>query len=238
MQRYFTNIKNNDTFTLNSDDSYHLIKVMRQKESDEVEVIYNNSLYITQIIKKSPLVILKIIEEKKQDIIALPKITIAQGLVKEQKMDYIIQKSTELGINTIIPLQLQRSIIKVDKHDNKKVTRWQKVAKAASEQSKRYDIPTITNIMDIEDLIKQDDYTLKVICTVNQVSRTIKTVLSNITVSDKILFVIGPEGGFDLKEEELLINNGFISTSLGSRVLRTETSSSFILSTINYIFLR
>lgn len=238
MQRYFTNLKNNDTFTLNSDDSYHLIKVMRQKEYDEVEVIYNNSLYITQIIKKSPLVILKIIEEKKEDIITLPKITIAQGLVKEQKMDYIIQKSTELGINTIIPLQLQRSIIKIDKHDNKKVTRWQKVAKAASEQSKRYDIPTITNIMDIEDLIKQDDYTLKVICTVNQVSRTIKTVLSNITVSDKILFVIGPEGGFDLKEEEILINNGFISTSLGSRVLRTETSSSFILSTINYIFLR
>ena len=69
-------------------------------------------------------------------------------------------------------------------------------------------------------------------------SKSIKTVLSNVNISDRILIVVGPEGGFTKKEEEELINNGFISVSLGDRVLRTETASLFVLSIINYIFMR
>ena len=67
---------------------------------------------------------------------------------------------------------------------------------------------------------------------------SLKKFLKNVSKSDTILFVIGPEGGFSNEEENILINNGFISTSLGSRVLRTETASTFVLSIINYIFMR
>ena len=92
----------------------------------------------------------------------------------------------------------------------------------------------ITNLKDLIS-VKCD---CKYICTVNEKSKTIKSVLSNANKSDTILFVIGPEGGFDPSEEEILINNGFTPVTFGKNVLRSETASLFILSAVNYEFLR
>ena len=235
MQRYFVNKIEKNTFTLNSDDSYHLLTVMRAKEKDLVEIIYNEETYICTIEETTPVVKCLIIEKKEKQDDTIPKVTIAQSLVKEQKMDYVLQKSTELGVDKIIPLRVKRSIIKLDKNDKKKIDRWQKIVHEASEQSKRYSIPKVENISDVTDLINLN-YDYKILCSVNELSTTLKKGLQNISKSDTILIVIGPEGGFDPSEEELLINNGFISVSLGNRVLRTETASSFVLSVINYIF--
>lgn len=235
MQRYFVNKIESNTFTLNNDDSYHLGKVMRAKEKDLVEIIYKEETYICKVDELIPFVKCSIIEKKELKEDFIPKVTIAQSLVKEQKMDYVLQKSTELGVDKIIPLRVKRSIIKLDKNDNKKIDRWQKIVHEASEQSKRVSIPKVENISDISDLIKFD-YDYKILCSVNEMSTTLKRGLQNISKSDTILIVIGPEGGFDPSEEEMLINNGFTSVSLGSRVLRTETVSSFVLGVINYIF--
>ena len=90
--------------------------------------------------------------------------------------------------------------------------------------------------MEIKDLAKLD-YDLKILCTVNELSMRLKNVLSKDLNNLKILFVIGPEGGFTDKEEKMLIDNGFISTSFGSSVLRTETASLYVLSIINYILM-
>lgn len=235
MQRYFVDNIEKNVFTLNNDDSYHLVTVMRAKEKELVEIIYNEETYICMIDEIIPVVKCSIIEKKERKNNTIPRITIAQSLVKEQKMDYVLQKSTELGVDKIIPLKVKRSIIKLDKNDNKKIDRWQKIVHEASEQSKRISIPKVENISDINDLIHLN-YDYKILCSVNELSTTLKKGLQNINKSDTILIVIGPEGGFDPSEEELLINNGFISVSLGSRVLRTETASSFVLSVINYIF--
>ena len=167
----------------------------------------------------------------------LPKVSIAQSLVKEQKMDYILQKSTELGVYEIIPIYTERSIIKVkDKYDQK-IERWKKVVKEASEQSKRFTLPYLNRIINLNELIKEK-YDFKFVCSVNEKTKTIKNVLSNVNINDTILFVIGPEGGFSEKEEKLLVDNGFQPITLGENVLRTETSSTFVLSVINYHFMR
>ena len=91
--------------------------------------------------------------------------------------------------------------------------------------------------MDLKDLVNVNAK-YKFVCSVKEKSKTIKSILSNVNNSDTILFVIGPEGGLDNYEEEFLINNGFISITFGNNVLRTETASSFILSVINYEFMR
>ncbi len=236
MQRYFCKEKENDIFTLSSEDSYHITKVMRYNIGTNIEIVYDNTLYIANIINLSGLVkaqVIKIVDENINSYF----VTIAQSLVKEQKMDYILQKGTELGASCFIPLDVTNSIVKLNGKENKKIERWRKVVKEASEQSKRLDIPIVTNILSIDDLVKEK-YDLKILCSVNETSKNIKTVLSNIKQSDRILFVIGPEGGFTDQEEQKLKNNDFISTSLGSRVLRTETASTFVLSIINYIFMR
>ena len=237
MQRYFVDTKDNE-FNLSNDDSYHIIKVMRNKIGEKIEVVIDKKVYICEIVDMSNNVVTV---QKKEEIYndsELPcEVIIVQSLVKEQKMDYILQKSCELGVSKIIPLNTIRSIVKLDKKEIKKIDRWHKILKEASEQSKRVVIPTIEEISNIKDLTNiSADY--KILCTVNEMSTTIKRVLSNDLKGAKIVLVIGPEGGFTDEEEKILIDSGYIPTSFGSRVLRTETASLYALSIINYILMR
>lgn len=235
MQRYFCN-QDSDLFTLSRDDSYHITKVMRYNIGTKIEIVCNNTLYLSEITSLTPFVVAKKIASIDNDSKSL-NVTIAQSLVKEQKMDYILQKGTELGAKEFIPLITTRSVVKIENKEDKKINRWNLIVKEASEQSKRLDIPLVNKAHNIKEL-SHLDYDYKILCTVNELSKSIKTVLSNIQESDRILIVVGPEGGFTKEEEDYLINNGFISVSLGSRVLRTETASLFVLSIINYILMR
>ena len=235
MQRYFKDT-NLDLFELSVDDSYHITKVMRNKIGDKIEVVIDKKLYICEIVELKDLVKVQRIEEVICDSELPCFVTIAQSLVKEQKMDLILQKSCELGVSEIIPINATRSIVKLDKKETKKIDRWNKILKEASEQSKRIIIPKVKEIMDIKDLVNLD-YDIKILCTVNELSMSLKKVLDKDLTNLKILFVIGPEGGFTDNEEKILIDNGFISTSFGKRVLRTETASLYALSIINYILM-
>ena len=237
MQRYFTK-EDSDTFSLSRDDSYHILKVMRLKKDDLVEIVSKQKLYICKIINSdNNIVTVRKVEEIKQDSELDCQVTIVQSLVKEQKMDFILQKCCELGVSRIIPLNTKRSIVKLDSKETKKIERWNKILKEASEQSKRVVIPTVSNICSIEDLVKED-YDIKILCTVNELSNDIKKVLSKDLNGARIVIVIGPEGGFEKEEEQTLIANGYVPTSLGKRVLRTETASLYALSIINYITMR
>ena len=235
MQRYFTNKINDKFITLSGEDTYHITKVMRMGINDKVEVVYDQKLLISRIIELEPLVKVEILEEVVEDKTLSYDITIVQSLVKEQKMDYILQKLTELGVSKIIPYAASRSIIKLDKKEDKKILRWQTIVKEASEQSKRNSIPVVENVINLSNLVKLSDYDIKILCTVNETSQNLKKVLSNILHGAKILFVIGPEGGFTLEEEKVMMENGFLSISLGNSVLRTETASTFIMSVVRYI---
>lgn len=237
MQRYFVDKIDGDFFTISNDDSYHILKVMRMEIDDKIEVVYNHNEYLCKIVAIENNVkckVISILDEKERNI---PKITIAQSLVKEQKMDYILQKATELGVDEIIPICTERSIVKLENKEDKKKERWKKVLKEASEQSKRVEIPNLESVISLKELLNKK-YDFKFICSVNERVKTIKSVLSKVDISDTILFVIGPEGGLSSQEEEMLLSNGFEAISLGSNVLRTETASSFILSAISYEFMR
>ncbi len=236
MQRYFTNLKNNNKFTLSNNDTYHINTVMRMNINDKLEIVYNNEVYISEIIKLKPNVICKAINilEKYNKII--PQVTIIQSLIKDNKLEYVFQKSTELGIYELILFSADRSIVKV-KDNDKKMERWNKILKEASEQSKRNSIPILNKIIDINE-INNLDYNYKFLCTVNEESKYIKEELQKVNINDRIVFVVGPEGGFTDNEEKEFFENGFIPVSLGQNVLRTETAGLFILSVINYHFTR
>ena len=237
MQRYFSKAQE-DEFLLSKDDSYHVIKVMRNKIGDFVEVVMDEEVYICEIVAINNDDVTLIKKKRIDSDSELPcEVTIAQSLVKEQKMDYILQKSCELGVYKIIPLNTTRSVVKLDKKETKKLDRWHKILKEASEQSKRVVIPTIEPVSSVADLTKLS-YDLKILCTVNELSTTLKRVLSKDLNGARIILVIGPEGGFTKEEEKILIDNGYISTSFGNRILRTETASLYALSIINYVLMR
>ena len=231
MQRYFCNKLDDNKFTLSSDDSFHIEKVMRMKLGEKIEVVYNNETYISIIESFNPVTCIinnKLDENNEMN----KKIIIVQSLVNEQKMDMILQKCTELGMYKFIPYKAVNSIIKDNGILDKKIDRWQRIVKEASEQSKRNIIPEVLEVMDINEIInyKED---LKLICSTIS-DNNLKNVIRDSNNYDTIMLVIGPEGGFDPHEEEKFINNGFIPISLGKRILRTETASLCILSMFNY----
>ena len=235
MQRYFAKEKNEDNFILYDTDHHHIKNVMRYKIGDEVEIVYDKKVYICMISSLEPLTF-KINDIKEENRNLPLKLTIAVPLVGEQKFDLIIQKLTELGVDTIIPIKTARSIVKIDdKRENKKISRWRLICKEASEQAKRIDIPTVTEIHSLKEL-KDYPAKLKLVCSLNEKTQTIDKYLDNNL--KEILFVIGPEGGLSNEEETYLLTNGFKPTSLGKRVLRVETAAIYLASVINYIYER
>ena len=232
MQRYFSNNVNNNEYLLSKDDEYHIKKVMRMNKGDKIEIVDNKKVFICEIISIDP-VKARIIEEKNENNENDKTIILVQSLVNETKMDYVLQKGTELGINEFYAYKAVNSVIKENSKSTKKIERWQKIVKEASEQSKRNIIPKVNNIVDIKELcnLKAD---VKLLLTVNEKTKNIKNILKDFRKYDTLIIVIGPEGGFTSFEENELIKSGFISTSLGKRVLRSETAGMVAISMINY----
>ncbi len=153
-------------------------------------------------------------------------------------MELIIQKTTEIGVKKIIPVAMERSIVKLNEKDGKKkIERWQKIAEVAAKQSKRDIIPKIENIIKMSDLCSEiKAYELFIVAYENEGEITLKQVLQENRGIRKIGVLIGPEGGIDEKEIEKLVQNGAKTISLGKRILRTETAPITIASNIVYEF--
>ena len=232
MQRYFCDNLVNNEYLLSNDDSYHIKKVMRMKIGDKIEIVDDKRTYHCEIISLDP-VKAKVIEELNENNENDFEIILVQSMVNENKMDYVLQKGPELGVNKFYIYKAVNSVVKENGKNDKKLFRWQKIVKEASEQSKRNIIPKVVGIIDLKELGKLES-DLKILLSVNEKNKNIKKVLKNFKKYDRIMVVVGPEGGFTSEEEKILIENGFISTSLGQKVLRTETASLVAISMINY----
>ena len=219
---------------LEESDIRHIKKVMRMSINDKIEVVYNNKLHICEITSLEPFNI-KVIEKLDEDKKTKIELTVAVALVKEQKMDLILQKLTELGVSRIIPVSMERCIVKLDKERfNKKKVRWESICKEASEQSKRTNIPIIEDIKSIKDLTKEDA-DLKLVASTKEKEKLLNYYLQSIEDCAKIIMVIGPEGGISDKEEDILVSNGYNRVSFGNLIFRVETATIYVASIINYI---
>ncbi len=174
-----------------------------------------------------------IIEEKIESTELSVKVDLYQGIPKSDKMEAIIQKSVELGVNTIFSVNMKNCIAKI-KDENKKQERWQKISESAAKQSKRNIIPSIEKSVNIDFICNNiKNYDLVIIAYENEENITIKDILKENKI-EKIAIVVGPEGGLTEKEVDKLINSGAKVATLGKRILRTETAPITMLSMIMY----
>lgn len=244
MPRFF--VKNEQikgtTIEILGEDVKHIKNVLRKQIGDNIEICDQDTekSYICEIEKIGNESILTNIIEELQSYDDNIKVDIYQGLPKADKMELIIQKSVELGVNSIIPVAMKRCVVKIDsKDESKKIARWQKIAESAAKQSGRSTIPEIKNIVNIEKIIQLiKEYDCVIVAYENEKNNTIKRELLEIKekVHDKvkIAVVIGPEGGLEEKDVELLKHNGAKIVTLGHRILRTETVALNVLSIIMY----
>ncbi|MBI5555819.1 MAG: 16S rRNA (uracil(1498)-N(3))-methyltransferase [Elusimicrobia bacterium] len=177
----------------------------------------------------------KIINRLKTGAADKVKLTLVQGLAKGEKMDLIIQKGSEIGVDVFIPCRCERTIIKIDQAGAaKKQARWQKIAQAAAEQSHSMTVPIVEPVADFASVLRQiKPGHLALIPWEGEKSTSIKKILKNTSV-DNITIFIGPEGGFSEQELATAKEAGVIPVSLGPRILRTETAGIVTAAIVRY----
>lgn len=165
------------------------------------------------------------------------EITLLQALIKSGPMDYLIQKTSELGADRLIPFEAIRSVVRPDETRlEKKMTHWKKVAKSAAKQSGRTKPLKVLPVSSFESLLGRykDDHALKVILWEEEDSTDLKEVLRATPAKRHYAGMIGPEGGFSGEEVDLAQRAGFIPVSLGRRILRAETAAIAITAIVQY----
>ena len=241
MDRFFTP-KNNinleqNTCIIDGEDVKHNSRVLRCKENDKLEVCdMDNNEYICEIreINKDN-ILLDIIEKVNIKRESSLKVKLYQGMPKGTKMELILQKLTEIGVDEIVLVQTKRSVTKIDnKKEDKKIERWERIIYEAAKQSKRGKIPTLRGVLTFKEALedmKNNDLNL---CPYeNERTISIKECLKDVS-ADTIGIFVGPEGGFEEDEIEKIQDIDGKVVSLGPRILRTETASVVASSIVLY----
>jgi len=227
----------NGLLKIEGDEVKHIQKVLRLKAGDEI-VLFDGlgKEFEGTIIKEgrsSVTVKIERILSSKGD--SLFEVTLAQSLLKGEKMDFLIQKATELGVKEIIPFFSSRSVPLLEKSRRlKRHLRWEKIAVEASKQCGRGVVPKIDSLRDYPDMLRvASTNSLRLILWEGD-GMKLKEVLERSREKTKIFFVIGPEGGFSQEEVEKARKAGFVTVTLGRRILRAETASLCLLSIFQY----
>lgn len=216
------NIRENIVVIDEKQDINHLKNSFRMKAGDKLRVVDGEYEYMCKIIEVEKKEILAEIEEKIEDNYSTKcEIDIAQGLLKNDKMDLTIQKLTEVGINRIIPMITERTIVKV----TEKKSKWDVVSKEALKQCQGVKLVKITPPTKLKN-IDFENYDL-VLLPYECAEGTKITDVTRVSEKEltKVLYLIGPEGGFAEKEVEFLMDKGVKVVSLGKRILRAETAA-------------
>lgn len=243
MQRYFVNRNEvkDDELTISGEDAHHISRVMRASIGDEILCCVDKETYLCTLTDITKEYVIASIVQTVDEVVELPHhVTIAQGMPKGDKLDFVIQKGTELGAAQFQPFYSSRTIVKWKQEKAvKRVERLNKIAKEAAEQSHRKAIPTVFNPITFEHLLQaSENFQLKIVAyeeeARNNEKDELKRVLHSLTGEESILFVVGPEGGFSADEIEAFKENDFSICGLGPRILRTETASLYMLAALSY----
>jgi 16S rRNA (uracil1498-N3)-methyltransferase len=203
--------------------SHYLTRVLRKTEGDQVTLFngdgWNYSGEIYEVLHQS--VFIKFVSRQFPNNESELKITLVQAISRGERMDYSLQKATELGVYCIQPLMCHRVEVRLDeKRKAKRLAHWQGVVVSASEQCGRATIPDVTEPVSLQEWLRSSTLGSRLI-----LDPQAQTSLSSVAViNNAVSILVGPEGGFSDEEMELALKNGVTAVSLGPRVLRTESA--------------
>lgn len=242
MTRFFISsdqIKGDAVF-LRGEDRHHLLNVLRQGPGAKITVLNGKGEeYLVKITAVTDDqvngTVIKKVERQTEPRI---KITLVQSLPKADKFEWILQKNTELGVSRFQPVFTERSNIRLaPEARERKQERWKKIIREAAEQSGRQVIPALEPIRKWDEIISGFDDGLVLIPWENETTQSLKQVLeSEKEIPKQVTVLIGPEGGFSIKEVEKAQSKGAVSVTLGPRILRTETAGLVVASALLYHF--
>lgn len=207
------------------DDVVRHLNVLRVKNTEEIVLFNGNGkVYpaLPEVLEKRRASV-RILREEATDNESPLNITLVQAVSSAERMDFTLQKSVELGVAEIRPVISERCVVRLSgERAEKRVARWQEIVVSACEQSGRNIVPKVLPLTTYAQALQQlPQETTKLLMSLNRAQK-----LSDVQPqSGKVVFMVGPEGGWTEKEEQQAFDAGFQSVTLGKRVLRTETAS-------------
>ena len=221
--------------TVSGSAATHLGKVLRLRERDNVILFNGEGLdHMARIISISRTGVTVVILASQQTQTESPiTVTLMQGICQNHRMDMLIRKSTELGVNGIRPIICERSVVKVDQdRATKKIDHWRAIVISACEQCGRSRLPDIAGPESLAPALHRLDGNTARLMLDPEGTDTLESAIGS---AESIALLIGPEGGLTDAERDSATNAGFRSTRLGPRILRTETAPIAALSIIQYL---
>lgn len=240
MQQYFVKepLHLHQRIELNEEQSHHIQHVLRMKQGEQIRIANAMQEVFSAHVEFVQKQVYAILDEA----IDVPKsertITLAQALIKGEKWDFLVQKACELGVSQIQPFVSKRCVVKIkDEKQDKKRTRWNKIALEACEQCKRPSIVEVREPIDMSSLLMQEaDVKLIAYELADHTTMKLKDALDQHADAQSILCVIGPEGGFEERELQEFMRHGYHCVSLGPRILRAETAALAMIHSITFTF--
>jgi 16S rRNA (uracil1498-N3)-methyltransferase len=230
-------IQAHQTITLSKEHSQHMCKVLRLKE-DELLSVFNPDLgeFSARLVEANPKA--AVIQIQNQTHLAPKKpdchLHLAQVISRGDRMDYSIQKATELGVHEITPIISERCGVQLSKERQaNRMEHWQGVIESAVQQCGRIDLPLLHKPMILEDWLNEKKEGLYLAALVSSKENPIKNVQQT---PSRITVLIGPEGGFSLQEEHMMKEKDLLAWQIGPRVLRTETATVVALTLLQHYF--
>lgn len=223
--------------TIRGDDANHISKVLRMKPGEHVTACDTDGCeYETVVRRTGAEVLLDVLSSKMSQNEPPYKAVVYQALVKGDRFDTVLQKSTELGAAEIVPVMTSRCTVKLTPSEyGKKVERWQRIAYEAAKQCGRAVIPRVHNPVPFSEALKMaSEAELPLFCYEGEGTVPVSVLCRDAEHPATIAVLIGPEGGYSAEEAEAAGNNGLKMTGLGRRILRTETAAPFVLSCLAY----
>ncbi|MFI5389398.1 MAG: RsmE family RNA methyltransferase [Candidatus Eremiobacterales bacterium] len=223
-----------DVVALDAADARKIVTVLRMRDGDEIEAIDSGSTRFRAIVEIGGAEVrARLIESLRARPASGLRVVVAQGIPKGQKMDFVVEKLTELGAAEIVPLRSARAVADASPA---KLERWRRLARTAAMQCGRAEVPPVSDPVDIDGLAERcRSFDLVLVPWESADPVAMRDVLPGLLAGARsVLIAIGPEGGFAQDEVARLESAGARAISLGSRILRTETAGLAMLAMLDY----
>ena len=225
------------TVMISGDDAVHITKSLRMKPGESITVCDTDGVeYDCEIVSVGEVVIADVKDSRLSGGEPPYKAVLYQALIKGDKFDTVVQKAVESGVSVIYPVLTSRCVVRLDKKDClKKISRWQRIADEAAKQCGRGSLVRIGELMTFREAVADAAAAdVSLFCYEEESAVSLKGILSENGSPGTVSVMIGSEGGFSPEEASYAKDAGMKSVGLGNRILRTETSSSFVLACLSY----
>lgn len=231
-RRFFVNEVHAGRAQILGEDAHHLTRVLRVEAGQKFEISDNRNVYLAEIeMVRKDLVSFEILEQLAPPVPAV-RVALFASLIRFERFEWLIEKATELGVESITPVQAERSEKRLNRAAVKRIPRWRKIAREAGEQSRRVSLPQVNTPVALRDATAAADYRY-VLDEDPHAPAMLSELPRDRTHADTVALLVGPEGGWTDRDRASFSEKQWKAVGLGNTILRTETAAIAAIAIVN-----